>query len=73
MYKVWRFRWRGERREVVFTSYWVLWDRVFRFNSGGYLGHGPDPYHEVAIGWFRFRRYPKCIGLRTGGSGTGPT
>jgi hypothetical protein len=58
MYKVWRFHWRGERREIVFTAYWVRPSRAIRLNGGGYT-YGADPYNEVAIGWFRFRRYIK--------------
>lgn len=55
-YKTWYFRLFGKRRSLTFSDSWVWYDRVFRFNGGGYL-YGADPYHEIHIGFFQFRTY----------------
>ncbi len=56
-YKVWRFRFRGIRRMIIFSDSWTWYDSMWRFNGGGYMGPGPDPYVEITIGCFKFRTY----------------
>jgi hypothetical protein len=48
------------RRPYQIAIHWDAWvwpGTVWRWNGGGYMGHGPDPYYEFHIGPFRFRKY----------------
>ena len=56
-YKVWHFRFLGKRRAFIFSDSWEWFDQTWRFNGGGYMGHGPDPYVETHVGFFRWRTY----------------